>query len=56
MASHSLNLSTDLSLKRRWLIQSEWFQSLWRQKFQLAADRNQAAQFTNDRLGSMIAT
>ena len=55
-ASHSMDLSTELSLKRRWLIQSEWFQALWGHKFQLAADRNQAAQFTNDRFGTMIAT
>src|SRR5437867_1325364 len=55
-ASYSMDLSTEHSLKRRWLLQSEWFQSLWGDRFQLAADRNQAAQFTNDRLGSMIAT
>jgi predicted phage terminase large subunit-like protein len=56
MASHSMDLSTDLSLKRRRLIQSDWFRNLWGHKFQLAADRNQAAHFTNDRFGSMIAT
>jgi predicted phage terminase large subunit-like protein len=55
-ASYSLDLSTEHSFKRRSLLKSSWFQGLWGDKFRLAADRNQVAQFTNDRLGSMIAT
>ena len=54
VASYSMELSTEHSLTRRRLLQSPWFQGLWGGKFQLAADRNQAAQFTNDRWGSMI--
>jgi predicted phage terminase large subunit-like protein len=55
-ASYSMELSTDHSLMRRKLLQSEWFQRLWGDKFHMSADRNQAAQFMNDRGGQMIAT
>jgi len=55
-ASYSAELSTEHSLMRRKLLQTEWFQSLWGDKFQLSADCNQAAQFMNDRGGQMIAT
>jgi predicted phage terminase large subunit-like protein len=55
-ASYSLELSTEHSLMRRKLLQSEWFQRLWGDSLQMSADCNQAAQFMNDRGGQMIAT
>jgi hypothetical protein len=55
-ASYSQELSTEHSLMRRKLLQSEWFQRLWGDKFHMSPDRNQAAQFMNDRGGQMIAT
>jgi predicted phage terminase large subunit-like protein len=55
-ASYSSALSTDHSVDRRNLIQSQWFQSLWADKFQLAPDRNLTTQFSNDKMGQMVAT
>ena len=55
-ASYSLDLSTEHSVTRRNLLQSPWFQRLFGDRFQLAGDRNQVAQYANDRRGQMIAT
>src|SRR5439155_13787821 len=55
-ASYSLDLSTEHSVFRRNLLQSPWFQRLFGDRFQLAGDRNQVAQYANDRRGQMIAT
>ena len=55
-ASYSLDLSTEHSVTRRSLLQSPWFQRLFDDRFQLAGDRNQVAQYANDRRGQMIAT
>ncbi len=41
---------------RRSLLQSQWFQRLFGDRFQLAGDRNQVAQYANNRRGQMIAT
>lgn len=56
VASYSKDLSTDHSVNRRNLITSNWFQSLWRDTFKLSSDRNLTTQFTNDKMGTMIAT
>src|ERR1035441_2430252 len=55
-ASYSLDLSTEHSVTRRSLLQSPWFQRLFGDRFHLAGDRNQVAQYSNDRRGHMIAT
>lgn len=55
-ASYSLDLSTEHSVMRRNLLQSGWYRRLWGDKFRLAGDRNQVAQFMNDKRGQMIAT
>src|SRR5436309_2464048 len=55
-ASYSLDLSTEHSVTRRSLLQSPWFQRLFGDRFQFAGDRNQVAQYANDRRGQMIAT
>jgi predicted phage terminase large subunit-like protein len=55
-ASYEMDLSIDLSVLRRDLIQSPWFQRLFSDRFQLSGDRNQKAQFANDHRGTMFAT
>ncbi len=55
-ASYSLDLSTEHSVMRRKLLQSEWFQRLWGNRFKMSGDRNQVGQFMNNRGGQMIAT
>lgn len=55
-ASYSLDLSSEHSVMRRSLLQSPWFQRLFGDRFQLAGDRNQIAQYANNRSGQMIAT
>jgi predicted phage terminase large subunit-like protein len=55
-ASYSLDLSTEHSVMRRNLLQSGWYRRMWGDKFSLSGDRNQVAQFMNDRRGQMIAT
>jgi predicted phage terminase large subunit-like protein len=55
-ASYSKDLSTDHSVHRRNLITSNWYQMLWRDRFQLSSDRNLTTQFSNDKMGTMIAT
>lgn len=54
--SYSMDLSTEHSLKRRKLIQSDWFQSRWGHLFQLAGDQNLKTHFDNDKTGQMIST
>jgi predicted phage terminase large subunit-like protein len=55
-ASYSLDLSSEHSVMRRNLLQSGWYRRMWGDKFSLSGDRNQVAQFMNDRRGQMIAT
>src|SRR5438552_1156757 len=55
-ASYSLDLSSEHSVMRRSLLQSQWFQRLFGDRFQLAGDRNQVAQYANNKRGQMIAT
>ena len=55
-SSYSRELSTEHSVARRNLITSSWYQSLWGNRFKLAADQNLKTQFDNDRRGQMIST
>lgn len=55
-ASYSRDLSTDHSVARRNLIQSEWYQKNWGHKVKLSTDRNLTSQFNNENMGRMIAT
>ena len=55
-ASYSLDLSTEHSVMRRNLLQSGWYRRMSGDKFRLAGDRNQVAQFMNDRRGQIVAT
>lgn len=54
LGSFSDDLSTDLSIKRRSLIQSAWYQRLWR--IPLSRDTNRQDQYKNENQGEMIAT
>jgi hypothetical protein len=56
MASYTLDLSSEHSLSRRSLLQSQWFQRFWGDRFQLSGDCNRVDQFRNNRGGQMIAT
>lgn len=53
-ASYSKDLASEHSSKRRTLIESDWYQSLWPVRF--ADDTNRRDQYRNSELGEMIAT
>lgn len=54
--SYSQSLSTKHSVDRRQLIQSDWFQDGWKNKFNLADDQNQKTEFLNSKRGHMVST
>lgn len=56
LTSYSDSLSTELSVLRRNLLQSKWYQEMWPGKVQFASDQNQKAQYENRAHGQMIAT
>lgn len=55
-ASYSEKLSTKHSLDRRGVIQSDWYQERWGEKFRLSSDQNVKTEFQNDRRGVMVST
>jgi len=55
-ASYAASLSTKLSVDRRLLIESDWYQERWGAMFALAEDQNQKTEFSNTDRGTMIAT
>lgn len=55
-ASYADRLSQDLSLKRRRLIQSDWFVRLWGDRIRLQPDQNQKSEFQNNYQAKMFAT
>jgi predicted phage terminase large subunit-like protein len=55
-ASYSGELSTEHSVLRRNLIESDWFKGLWGDKVWLAEDQNQKAKYKNNSQAQMIAT
>jgi predicted phage terminase large subunit-like protein len=55
-ASYSAALSVDLSVKRRGVIQSAWYQSRWGSRVAMAPDQNLKSEFANMASGHMIAT
>lgn len=54
--SHSASLSTDHSVSRRTIIESEWYQSRWGDRVVLSTDQNVKTQFSNTRRGMMFST
>ncbi len=55
-ASYSQDLSTQHSVDRRTIIQSEWYQDRWRDCFQLTSDQNVKTEYRNNFEGRMFAT
>jgi hypothetical protein len=55
-ASYSAALSIDLSVKRRSVIQSSWYQQRWGSRVTMASDQNLKSEFANTASGRMIAT
>jgi predicted phage terminase large subunit-like protein len=55
-ASYSAALSIDLSVKRRSVIQSPWYQERWGRQVTMASDQNLKSEFANSASGRMIAT
>lgn len=53
--SYAETLSTKHSLLRRNLIESDWYQGGWGQKFHLAGDLNKKTEFANNKTGQMKA-
>ena len=54
--SYSDALSLKLSLDRRTLVQSDWYQARWGHTVQLSSDQNVKGEFRNTRQGVMCAT
>lgn len=55
-ASYAESLSMRDSLKCRRLIQSDWYQARWGDRFSLTSDQNVKAYFDNDKSGFRLAT
>lgn len=55
-ASYSQTLATDHSLATRRVIESDWYQARWADRFELAGDQNLKTRFENDRRGARIST
>lgn len=55
-ASYSQDLSTEHSVMRRNLIESDWFKQRWGDRIWLASDQNQKTKFKNNHQAQMIAT
>lgn len=55
-SSYSGALSTEHSVMRRTIIQSDWYRGLWGDKVWLAADQNEKTKFKNNFEAQMIAT
>lgn len=53
---YGADLSSDASVKRRTLIQSEWFRERWGHLFKLCGDQNVKTHFENTQRGVMQAT
>ena len=54
--SHEIGLAIRDTLKSRYLIQSDWFQNLWGDRFVLTSDQNTKGNYLNDKKGYRIAT
>ena len=54
--SYAQGLSTRDSVKRRRIIESNWFQERWGDRFKITSDQNQKTRFDNSESGTMIAT
>lgn len=55
-ASYGQTLATRDSVKSRRLIQSQWFQTIYGNTFQLTSDQNQKTRYENSKTGFRLAT
>lgn len=55
-SSYSQDLATDHSLATRRVIESDWYQERWADRFAMAGDQNLKTRFENDHRGARIAT
>lgn len=55
-SSYSDKLSTRDALRSRRVIQSDWYQTLWGDRFTITSDQNQKTRYDNDKSGYRIAT
>lgn len=56
VASYAQSLSTEHSVARRTIIQSDWYQTNFGDAFKLSGDQNEKIEFRNDKRGVMFAT
>lgn len=54
-SSHSAGLSTEHSVQSRWLIESEWYQNNWGNRYQMLTDQNVKNSYANNRGGTRLA-
>lgn len=54
--SYAANLSTQHSVDRRTIIESDWYQDRWRDRYRLMSDQNVKTEYLNSRRGRMFAT
>ena len=55
-ASYGNSLSLDISTKCRRLIESDWYQRYWSDRFKIREDQNTKSRFDTDKGGTRIAT
>lgn len=55
-SSYDQGLSTRDALKSRRIIQSDWYQHCWGDRFRITSDQNQKTRYDNDKTGYRIAT
>jgi len=54
-SSYNVDLARDHSRERRAIIESDWYQERWGDKFEIVSDQNQVTYFANDQGGRMQA-
>lgn len=55
-ASYATPLALEHSVKRRMLLESQWYQSRWGDKVKLLSDQNEKSKYRNSAMGQMAAT
>ncbi len=53
--SHDTDLSVRDAMRCRWLMQSNWYQTLWGDRFRFLDDQNQKTRYVNDQTGFRIS-
>ncbi len=55
-ASYAQHLSTRDAVKSRTLLQSQWYQERWGDRFKLTGDQNEKTRYANDKTGVRVST